>query len=40
MWVEVDLAIAGDQYLAYAERIDDFDVSQIQEFTLLKWVSL
>jgi hypothetical protein len=39
VWIEVDLAIAGDQYVAYMERIDEYEVSQIQELTSLKWIS-
>jgi hypothetical protein len=39
VWVEVDLAIAGDQYLVYSERIDEYEVSQIQQVTPLNWVS-
>lgn len=37
VWVEVDLAIAGDQYLAYVERIDEYALSQIERATSLHW---
>ena len=39
VWVEVDLAIAGDQYLIYTERIGEYELSQIEQVTSLHWVS-
>ena len=39
VWVEVDLAIGGDQYLVYAERIDEYELSKIEQVTSLKWLS-
>ena len=40
VWVEVDLAIAGDQYLAYLERIDEYALSQIEQVAPLRWTRL
>jgi len=37
VWVEVDLAIGGEQYLAYFERIDDYDLSRIEQAAPLRW---
>ena len=37
VWVEVDLAIGGDQFLAYLERIDEYELSQIEQVTALSW---
>jgi hypothetical protein len=37
VWVEVDLAIGGDEYLAYLERIDEYDLSRIERVTALCW---
>ena len=37
VWVEVDLAIGGDQYLAYLERINAYDLSQIEQVTPVSW---
>jgi len=39
VWVEVDLAIGGDQYLVYSERIEEYDFEQIQQAKTLNWIS-
>ena len=38
VWVEVDLALGGDQFLAYLERIDEYELSQIEQVTALSWI--
>jgi hypothetical protein len=37
VWVEVDLVFGGDQYLAYFERIDEYDLEQIEQVVPLNW---
>ena len=37
VWVEVDLVFGGDQYLAYLERINDYDLSRIEQVAPLRW---
>ncbi len=37
VWVEVDLVMAGDQYLVYFERVAEYDVSKIEEVTSIVW---
>ena len=37
VWVEVDLVLGGDQYLAYFERIDEYDLSRIELVSSLHW---
>jgi hypothetical protein len=38
VWVEVDLAVAGDQYMIHSERIDEPELAEIQLGTAFKWV--
>lgn len=38
VWVEVDLAIGGDQYLVYTELIEEYDLQQIERVIDLKWI--
>jgi hypothetical protein len=38
VWVEVDLGIGGAQYLVYTERIEDYDLSQIEKVARLQWL--